>query len=166
MNAHTTKTSLPFTDHATTRMNQRGVREEHIRLAIAHGEETYRKGAIHYFVGERLVRERKRRDGLDLRACKNVHVVVSIDTGVVLTAYVNSAPRRVRAECPYNRHAKGRGRRGVAPAVRLAYALLDTHDAGFESAELSAEAETEAAPSHARICTHKRGSYRGFSLNG
>lgn len=165
MNTHSTETILPLTDHAVTRMNQRGVREEQIRLAIAHGEETYRNGSIHYFVGERLVRERMRRDGLDLRACKNVHVVVSIDTGVVITAYVNSASRRTRSE---HRHspvpANPRRRRGTPPSEQLAYAMLESQDTGFACEALIEEAEA-ATRTRGRICPHKRGSYRGFAVN-
>ena len=163
MNARTTKHLLPLTDHATTRMNQRGVREEHVRLVIAHGEETYRNGAIHYFVGERLVRDRMRRDGLDLRACKNLHVVVSIDSGLVLTAYVNSAPRRQRFEYAYNPRSERRKRGGIAPAEQLAYALMEAPDTGVDIDALSEEVET--APSRGRACPHKKGSYRGFSFD-
>lgn len=69
--------NLKYTDHARTRMAQRGITEQDIAQAIRIGLKIRRAGVIFYFV--------RRKDSHDLHGL----TVVQAQNGVVLTTYKN-----------------------------------------------------------------------------
>jgi len=77
--------NLRSTRHMQKRLQQRGIGEEHICLAMDYGEAFFRQGLIFYVVGEKLLLmlpDHRLREKI-----KNLVVVVSPETNDVLTCY-------------------------------------------------------------------------------
>ncbi len=73
------------TAHARTRMSQRAIRPEILRLAMIFGREVHAANAVFVVVGRREVSE-ARVDGIDINDLEGIHVVCSRG-GDVITVY-------------------------------------------------------------------------------
>ena len=76
-------------DHGEDQKNARNISEDMIDLTILWGRETHDKGAVFYFVGNKEI-ERAKVEGIDLKHCQGVHVVMW--RGEVSTVYRNNKP--------------------------------------------------------------------------
>lgn len=76
------------TEHARRRMNQRGIPDTAIDLALRYGRAIYRNGALRYTIGRKEI-DRYRDVEPQLVRYHGVHVVCASDGGEVLTTYRN-----------------------------------------------------------------------------
>lgn len=83
-----------LTRHVQVRMRQRALSLRVIRAVLAFGREVHVRGATIYAVGHKEV-EQFGREGIDLSAAENVHVLCT-DAGDVMTVYRNADFRGLR----------------------------------------------------------------------
>ena len=102
--AHT-RTPLPITKHARSRMNRRRIPPEAVMTVTTYGRVAYVRGAEIYAVGRKEV-ERYLAEGVDLREVEGIQVVCNPD-GAVLTAYRNSNFRGLRPRSGRRSHRLG-----------------------------------------------------------
>jgi hypothetical protein len=83
-----------LTRHAQTQMGRRGIPEDAVAAALAHGRKVHTRGAVIFAIGRKeIAREQA---GVDLSHFDGVQVVVSLE-GVVITVYRNRDFRQLRA---------------------------------------------------------------------
>ena len=78
---------VTLSDHARTRMAQRGVRAAAVLAAIDHGREVRSRGAWFHVIGRKDV-ARARALGIDISRHEGVHVLQGAD-GKIITVYKN-----------------------------------------------------------------------------
>jgi hypothetical protein len=95
-----------MTDHAGLRMQQRGLTMQNIEQVISYGRCIHAPSSVTFFVGRKEV-ERMMAVGVDLRDCKNLHVVGVLENNqfVVVTMFKNETLQRR----PGERGCKGGG---------------------------------------------------------
>jgi hypothetical protein len=94
-NERNRKNQWVLTDHAALRMRQRGLTMNDIGYAIEYGRRIYSLSALTYFIGKNEVAAMMSR-GIDLRSCKNLHVVGILENEkfVILTVFKNESLKR------------------------------------------------------------------------
>lgn len=107
-----------LTRHAQIRMSQRGITDQEIALARAHGREIYVQEGILYHLGRRqiqtLIRQLERSDGRRLtgsersvlEALDGIVVIVAHD-GDVITTFINPALKIKRDHKPPKKRLTG-----------------------------------------------------------
>lgn len=90
-----------ITRHATTRMQQRGIRQHDIEAALVYGRTIYARGVTFFVIGHKEVQTYLAR-GIDLEAVAGIQVLVGSD-GAIVTTYrshdihaIKSSPRAQR----------------------------------------------------------------------
>ena len=83
-----------LTEHARSRMSERGISFEAVFQAIAFGRIARGRGATIYAIGKKEVAE-SAKHGINLSFCEGVHVVMN-RSGVVLTVYRNLSMPKVK----------------------------------------------------------------------
>ena len=78
---------IPLSQHARTRMAQRGLRAPAILAAIDYGREVRSRGAWFHVIGRKDI-ARARALGIDISRYEGVHVLRGAD-GQIITAYKN-----------------------------------------------------------------------------
>jgi len=96
---------VAVTDHAITRMGERGISDEAVLAALEYGRVVHTRGARIHVIGRKEVK-RFGHEGVDLADCEGVHVVCTTD-GVVMTVYRNFDLRGLR---PFGRQRHGRAK--------------------------------------------------------
>ena len=97
--------TLQFTDHAVTRMNQRNLDEMDIDYVCEHGTRFIRAGVLHIFLGRRDIPESDQRYSFITRLIGTTILIDSHDTKTVLTAYRNrESIRKDRRKQKFNSH--------------------------------------------------------------
>ena len=86
-------------------MSHRGVNQELIGLVLLHGRLVYTRGATIYFIGDKEIK-RARKAGLDLSACRGLHVVYDNKLREVVTVYKNNNLRTTKRSTGRNSHRK------------------------------------------------------------
>ena len=95
-----------MTDHAGLRMRQRGLTLHNIEQVISCGRCIHAPSSVTFFVGRKEV-DSMMAQGVDLRDCKNLHVVGVLENSqfVIVTMFKNETIQRR----PGARSRKGRG---------------------------------------------------------
>ncbi len=103
MNETSSTTGTRITQHASARMNARGLTNAAINVALTYGRVVHVRGAAIYVIGRKEV-EKMARAGLKLDAYEGVQVVCTPDDAAVLTAYRNHDFRGLKARGSRRRH--------------------------------------------------------------
>lgn len=82
------------TNHAETRMNQRGFNSGQIASVIKYGRAVRAKGVIFMFVGRKEV-SRYAKEGIDLRDVEGLQILISPDNALI-TVYRNHDLSRIK----------------------------------------------------------------------
>lgn len=96
-----------LTQHACTRMQQRGIRKADVALVLRYGRRIHAKGVEFYVVGHKDV-ARWAGLGIQIPHLAGIQVLTS-QTGTVITAYRSHNLHAIQAEP--RRHRRTRGRR-------------------------------------------------------
>ncbi len=94
----TTKTknhSYGVTEHARHRMEQRGVSEEAVELALHYGRKIHSRGAIFHVIGRKEI-SKLGNTHPKLRLLNGVQVLTSTDGESIITVYKNHDLRGIR----------------------------------------------------------------------
>ena len=83
---------LPISKHASSRMNERSIKEWQVEYVLDYGRRYYNRKAIIYAVGRKEVRV----NGKFLEPCKGLQVICSPQDGTVITTYRNHDLRGLR----------------------------------------------------------------------
>lgn len=95
-------TGITLTQHACTRMQQRGLSDVDIQTVIRFGRKVKARSALHYVIGRKEVRHFAPL-GFNFSNLQDVHVVVG-DDGRVITAYRNPNFKGIRHQAGCARH--------------------------------------------------------------
>lgn len=99
---------IPLSDHAWTRLAQRGIGRDAVRAVIDHGREVYTRGARIFVIGHKEVAAARRR-GVDVARFEGIHAVCSRDD-VVITVYRNRHLQlRAGRKCSFDRRHRMAG---------------------------------------------------------
>lgn len=82
------------TNHAETRMNQRGFNNEQIASVIKYGRAVHAKGVIFYVVGRKEV-SHYAKEGIDLRDVEGLQILISPNNSLI-TVYRNHDLSRIK----------------------------------------------------------------------
>ena len=86
--------SFAFTSHAIHRMDERGISQEAVDLAVSYGRAVHERGATIYAIGRKEV-QRYRSQGVDLSDQEGIQVVCN-KAGGIMTVYRNRDFRSLR----------------------------------------------------------------------
>lgn len=79
---------MKLTQHAQTRMAQRGISFDDISLVLDYGKEMFTKGAIYYILTKKnIVKHQKSEPRLKFKKLSGLRVIVSTRDYSVITAY-------------------------------------------------------------------------------
>lgn len=81
-----------LTDHARTRMSNRGIREWQIEQVLLYGRQSHVRSSTIYAVGRKEIKEY----GKFLEPCEGLHVLCSTENEVVITTYRNHDMRSLK----------------------------------------------------------------------
>lgn len=88
LNHHTQGMAISLTNHAISRMAQRGIKLKDVELVLDYGREMYAKGAILYVLSKKEI-EKHQKTEPKLKNLRGLKVVVSTHNYTVITAYRN-----------------------------------------------------------------------------
>jgi hypothetical protein len=84
-----------LTEHARKRMDQRGVKEDAIKLALQFGRKIYSRRALFLVIGHKEINKYGGQYP-ELKALEGLQVVVDVESHKVLTAYRSHDLRQIR----------------------------------------------------------------------
>ncbi len=89
--------------HARKRMDQRGVSEQAVQLALSYGRKIYSRRTVFHVIGRKEI-ARHGKQVPELLALDGVQVITSLDQYTVVTVYRNHELRGIRPTKRKHRH--------------------------------------------------------------
>lgn len=84
-----------LTEHARKRMEQRGVKEDALKLTLQFGRKIYSRRALFYVIGHKEIKKHGEQYPR-LKALEGLQVVVDVESQKVLTVYRSHDLRQIR----------------------------------------------------------------------
>ncbi|MCW8884898.1 MAG: DUF4258 domain-containing protein [Motiliproteus sp.] len=95
--------ALVLTDHARQRMDQRGVSEQDVELALQFGRKVHSRRALFHVIGRKEIKKLGDKHP-ELKGLDGVQVLTSEDGESVITVYRNHDLRAIRPNKRKHRH--------------------------------------------------------------